>query len=101
MIKRIFAGEQELTLLCIEGSIIHGPHGTGMFDTFAGKPKRDIIRALCDTANYVLAMGTCAAFDGLPGPGRAHRRSLENTIARPDTASDRWLPLLNSFSPPN
>ena len=99
MIERILAGEQEPTLLCVEGSIIHGPHGTGMFDTFAGKPKRDIIRGLCDTADSVLAMGTCAAFDGSPRPGLAHRRSLESTIARPRTASDRWLPLLNSFSP--
>ena len=38
--ERILAGEQELTLLCVEGSIIHGPDGTGMFDTFAGKPKK-------------------------------------------------------------
>ena len=64
--RRILAGEQELTLLCVEGSIIHGPDGTGMFDTFCGKPKRDIIAALCDKADYVLAMGTCAAFGGIP-----------------------------------
>jgi Ni,Fe-hydrogenase I small subunit len=101
MIERMLAGEQGLTLLWVEGSIVRVPHGTGMFDTFAGKPKRDIIRGLCDTAYYVLAMGTCAAFDGLPGPGLAHRRSLESASARSGTASDRWLPLLNSSSPPN
>ena len=38
LIGRILAGDQELTLLCVEGSIIHGPDGTGMFDTFCGKP---------------------------------------------------------------
>jgi Ni,Fe-hydrogenase I small subunit len=101
MIERILAEDWELTLLCVEGTTIHVPHGTGMFDTFAGKPKRDIIRGLCDTADSALAMGTCAAFDGLPGPGLAHRRSLESTIARPGTASDRWLPVLNSFLPPD
>ena len=68
LIERILAGEQELTLLCVEGSIIHGPDGTGMFDTFCGKPKRDIIAALCDKADYVLAMGTCAAFGGYRRP---------------------------------
>src|SRR5262249_38988341 len=31
LIGRILAGRQELTLLCVEGSIIHGPDGTGMF----------------------------------------------------------------------
>src|SRR4051794_24497195 len=46
LIGRILAGGQELTLLCVEGSIIHGPDGTGMFDTLGGKPKRDIIAAL-------------------------------------------------------
>src|SRR4029077_20996202 len=66
LVERILAGEQELTLLCVEGSIIHGPDGTGMFDTFCGKPKRDTIAALCDRADYVLAMGTCAAFGGIP-----------------------------------
>src|SRR5262249_31009056 len=66
LIGRICAGEQELTLLCVEGSIIHGPDGTGMFDTFCGRPKRDIIAELCDRADYVLAMGTCAAFGGIP-----------------------------------
>ena len=29
MIARILAGEQALTLLCVEGSIINGPGGTG------------------------------------------------------------------------
>jgi uptake hydrogenase small subunit len=66
LIGRILAGEQDLTLLCVEGSIIHGPDGTGMFDTFCGRPKRDIIAALCSKADYVLAMGTCAAFGGIP-----------------------------------
>src|SRR3954451_23110108 len=28
-IDRIVAGEQRLTLLCVEGSIINGPNGTG------------------------------------------------------------------------
>jgi Ni,Fe-hydrogenase I small subunit len=101
MIERMLAGKQVLTLLCVEGSIGRVPHGTGMFDMFAGKPKRDIIRALCDTADYALAMGTCAAFDGLPGLGRAQRRSLESAIARSGTAFDRWLPLPNSFSLPD
>jgi hydrogenase small subunit len=34
---RILAGEEKLTILCVEGSIINGPHGTGMYDTFQGR----------------------------------------------------------------
>jgi uptake hydrogenase small subunit len=66
LMDRIVAGEQHLTLLCVEGSIVHGPNGSGRFDTFEGRPKRDIVAALCERADYVLAMGSCAAFGGIP-----------------------------------
>ena len=85
IIARIITGEQALTLLCIEGSIIHGPHGTGMFDTFAGKPKRDLIVALGNEAHYVFAMGTCAAFGGIPAapPNPTEASGLQFTHSQP------------------
>ena len=85
IIARILADELELMLLCIEGSIIHGPHGTGMFDTFEGQPKRDVIRALCHKADYVLAMGTCAAFGGIPTapPNPTESSGLQFTHEQP------------------
>ena len=55
-----------LTLLCIEGSIATGPDGTGLFDTFEGKPKQDLVYELCGLADYVLALGTCASYGGIP-----------------------------------
>jgi Ni,Fe-hydrogenase I small subunit len=66
LVDAIVAGAQPLTLLCVEGSIIHGPGGSGRFDTFHERPKRDLIRLLCEHADYVLAMGTCAAYGGIP-----------------------------------
>jgi Ni,Fe-hydrogenase I small subunit len=63
---RILAGVEKLTTLCVEGSIINGPHDSGMYDTFDGRPERDLVRALCDRADYVIAMGTCAAYGGIP-----------------------------------
>src|SRR5262245_40839344 len=85
LIGRIVSGEQELTLLCVEGSIIHGPDGTGMFDTFCGRPKRDIIADLCDRADFVLAMGTCAAFGGIPAapPNPTESSGLQFSNDRP------------------
>jgi hydrogenase small subunit len=85
MIAHILAGEQELTFLCVEGSIIHGPHGTGMFDTFAGKPKKDLIVALGNQADYVFAMGTCAAFGGIPAapPNPTEASGLQFTQNQP------------------
>src|ERR1700746_569597 len=63
---RVLDGVLPLTLLCVEGSIAMGPDGTGLFDTFAGKPKRDLVSALCSAADYVLALGTCASYGGIP-----------------------------------
>ncbi|MCP3887963.1 MAG: hypothetical protein GY702_03690 [Desulfobulbaceae bacterium] len=44
LIKRILAGDQPLDILLVEGSIICGPAGTGMFHTKNGQPKKGQIR---------------------------------------------------------
>jgi len=84
-IQHILGGEVELTLLCVEGSIIHGPQGTGMMDTFEGLPKRDLIRDLCGRAEFVMAMGTCAAFGGIPAapPNPSESGGLQFDQQRP------------------
>ena len=61
VIERVVAGEQPLTILCVEGRIINDPDGSGGFDMFEGRPKRDVVAELCDRADYVLAIGSCAA----------------------------------------
>ena len=73
IVDSIVSGREELTLFCVEGSVINGPNGTGMYDSIHGKPKRDLIAALCNKAEYVLAMGTCAAFGGYPQRRRIRR----------------------------
>ena len=103
IINRVLAGEEELTILCVEGSIINGPHGTGMYDTFNGQPKRDLIRALCDQAKYVIAMGTCAAFGGIPAapPNPSESCGLQFTneqpggLLGPEWRSKAGLPVIN------
>jgi len=65
--ERIEKSELELDILCIEGSIICGPSGTGMFDTVSGRPKKEIVLSLAEKARYVVAVGTCAAFGGIGG----------------------------------
>jgi len=54
----------ELDILCVEGNVVRGPNNTGLFDTFMGKPKKDLIQKLSQKANYVIAVGTCASFGG-------------------------------------
>lgn len=67
--EAIAAGEQPLDVLCVEGSIIRGPGGTGMYDTIAGQPKKDVIAALAHRARWVIGVGTCACFGGIGSGG--------------------------------
>jgi Ni,Fe-hydrogenase I small subunit len=62
---RIISGEQPLDILCLEGSVILGPNGTGRFDMLPSGPKMKLIEALAHKAQYVLAVGTCASFGGI------------------------------------
>lgn len=55
---------QKLDLLCIEGAIIRGPRGTGLYDMASDQPKKDLVATLARKARYVLAVGTCASFGG-------------------------------------
>ncbi len=66
MIDEVLSGKRKLDLLCIEGAIELGPGGTGMFDLMFGEPKKVLVRALAEQAEYVLAVGTCACFGGIP-----------------------------------
>lgn len=55
----------ELDILCVEGNVVTGPDGSGMFDTFDSKPKKDLIKKLAKKAKFVVAVGTCASFGGM------------------------------------
>ena len=61
----VLSGRQPLDLLVVEGSVICGPDGTGMYDSRDGKPKMELIRELAGVAGNVVAVGTCASFGGV------------------------------------
>jgi len=63
--EEIISGERQLDVLCIEGSILRGPDGTGRFDEDDGKPKKDLVASLAKRAEYILAIGTCASYGGI------------------------------------
>jgi len=71
LIGEILEGNIRLDLLCLEGSVIQGPRGSGGFHRVSGNglPMRDLIRDLANKAGHVLAVGTCAAFGGITAGG--------------------------------
>ncbi len=59
-------GKTPLDIFVFEGSVINAPNGTGEWNRFAGKPMVDWVNDLADAAGYVVAVGDCAAWGGIP-----------------------------------
>lgn len=77
--QRILKGKQPLDILCVEGSVIHGPNDSGRFDMLPTGPKKQLIAALAAKARYVLAVGTCASFGGIGADSEAMASGLQFT----------------------
>ncbi|EGV30273.1 NADH ubiquinone oxidoreductase 20 kDa subunit [Thiorhodococcus drewsii AZ1] len=65
VLDAVTSGREPLDILCIEGSLMTGPSGSGLYDTWRSRPKIEIVRELAGIAGSVVAMGTCAAFGGV------------------------------------
>jgi len=103
LIEGIIAGDQQLDLLCVEGSIVTAPRGSGLYDSYRGRAKMDLVRDLAERAGVVVAMGTCAAFGGIhaapPNPsdciGLQFNRHQPGGLFPQDWRSRRNLPVIN------
>jgi len=71
LLERIESGAQEIDLLCLEGSVMRGPRGTGRYHMLAGTGRSmfDWITSLAPLARNVAAVGSCAAFGGVSSAG--------------------------------
>ncbi len=71
LLDNILSDAQTLDILCVEGAILRGSHGTGAFHHFAGTatPMLHWVQRLAEKAHYTLAIGSCAAFGGMTAAG--------------------------------
>ncbi len=71
LFESIINSETQLDALCLEGSAMRGPGGTGQFHMLAGtnRPMMHWLQDLSRHARYTLAMGSCAAFGGVTAAG--------------------------------
>ncbi|TGD74388.1 HupU protein [Mangrovimicrobium sediminis] len=71
LLQSILDGDTRLDILCLEGSVIQGPNGSGAFHRLAGsdRPMRDWLYDLCQVARHVVAVGNCAAYGGITAAG--------------------------------
>src|SRR4029079_3095218 len=66
LLADIVAGQQPLDVLVFEGTVIMGPGGSGRMNMFAGRPMKNWLQDLAGLAQYVVAIGDCACWGGLP-----------------------------------
>ncbi|MCB1889932.1 MAG: HupU protein [Rhodocyclaceae bacterium] len=71
LLTAIESGVRPLDILCVEGSLLTGPHGSGRFHLLGGTGRAMIewVRALAARARHVVAVGTCAAYGGVTAGG--------------------------------
>lgn len=105
LIESILEGRTAIDALCVEGSIMRGPAGTGRFHVLAGtgRPMMHWIRDLAESARFTLAIGSCAAFGGITAagnnPGEACGLQFNGDVAGglldPEWTSAGGLPVIN------
>ncbi len=66
LMQKCISGETPLDIFVFEGSIIEGPDGTGTMNYFAERPMKDWVRELANVAQFVVAVGDCATYGGIP-----------------------------------
>ncbi|PHQ97146.1 MAG: HupU protein [Marinosulfonomonas sp.] len=105
IIDDILAGRIVLDILCLEGSVMMGPNGSGKFHMMAGsgKPMKDMIDALAQQAKHVVGVGSCAAFGGITmaggNPGEAcglgYEGRTKGGLLGDDYIDQSGLPVVN------
>jgi len=71
LLERCAAGCLPLDVLCIEGAMLRGPHGSGRFHRLAGtgEAMTSWVHRLVGRARHVVAVGSCAAYGGITSAG--------------------------------
>lgn len=101
LLDSLEAGTTPLDFLVVEGTMVRGPAGTGMFDARGGRPRKDLVVALARRARYVIALGTCASFGGMgvggeiDATGLQFTRSQRGGLLGEDFRAGSGLPVLN------
>ena len=105
LLEAIESDQITLDALCLEGSVMMGPQGSGRFHMLSGsgRPMFKVLQSLARKARYTIGIGSCATFGGItmsgPNPGEAtglqyegrHKGGLLGT----DWISPGQLPVIN------
>lgn len=115
LLEACASGRETVDALCVEGAVLRGPYvngvGTGGFHRFGGgKPMLDWVLRIAARARHVLAIGSCAAFGGIPAAGTnptdaaglQHDGQVGGGVLGPYFRNEDGLPVINvSGCPPH
>lgn len=95
--------EIPLDIFVFEGTVIQGPNRTGRYDMFFDRPKKDWIWELAHKAQYVVAIGDCACWGGIPAAkpnptesvGLQYLKEEKGGFLGADFRSRAGLPVIN------
>ncbi len=97
------SGRVHVDIFVFEGTVIQGPNGTGKMNYFADRPMMDWVRDMAAVADYVVAIGDCAAWGGIvavpPNPtestGMQYHKREKGGFLGPDFVSGSGLGVIN------
>jgi len=79
LLRDCVSGAIPLDIFVFEGTVVTAPNGTGMWNRFAGKAMQDWVRDLSKAAQFVVAIGDCATWGGIPAtaPNPSESKGLQ------------------------
>ncbi|ABD89310.1 NADH ubiquinone dehydrogenase [Rhodopseudomonas palustris] len=71
LLAAVSAARTPLSVLVVEGAVLRGPNGSGRFNMLGGtgRSMASWISELAPRADYVVAVGSCSAYGGVPAAG--------------------------------
>jgi NiFe hydrogenase small subunit HydA len=66
ILRDCISGAIPLDIFVFEGTVVNAPNGTGEWNRFAGRPMKQWVKELSDAATFVVAIGDCATWGGIP-----------------------------------
>ncbi|MBP6812328.1 MAG: hypothetical protein KA138_12450 [Saprospiraceae bacterium] len=103
LLNDILQKRVQMDIFVFEGSVIQGPNGSGSMNYFADRPMLDWVLELSKVANYVVAIGDCAAWGGIPAvppnptdsTGMQFHKDKKGGFLGEDFISKSGLPVVN------
>lgn len=79
LLRDCVSGATPLDIFVFEGSVVTAPNGTGMWNRFAGRAMQEWVKDLSKVARFVVAIGDCATWGGIPAmaPNPSESRGLQ------------------------